>query len=268
MRDKRNKLCFASIDVEHDFGSGDNKIFHGVEEIDKIFQVFDRFNVPLTLFVTGDVLERYGEKVKSWARRYEIASHSYSHIFFNNLSDVEKEEEIGKFVDIYKKVFGFMARGFRAPSHVIDKVTLSILDRYGFVYDSSVVPHYPPLKKYRGYPPPPEVTLLRSDELRRGKGRAPVEPYNIGGLKLLEIPVSGQILGFPLAGAWIKGLPVILYRLLFIFNKPNFITLSMHSWDLLDKRFEVKLIKILEILKNNRYVFKSGEQIAVEELTE
>jgi len=243
------KLCFVSIDIEHDTGTQDAKIFQGVDEMKKVLDIFETFSIPLTLFVTGDVLEKYRERVKVWAEKYEIASHSYAHRYFNELSAQEKEEDIKKFIKIYKNLFGQNPKGFRAPSHVIDDYTFDLLKKYGFTYDSSVVPHYPPLKKYRGY-----------------TGRAPLIPYKIGGL--MEIPATGQLMGIPLGGAWIRKLPIWFYEMLFSIHKPDFITLSMHSWDVLDARFLPKLIKILEILKNNGYVFKSGEQIAVERAAE
>lgn len=247
---KKDKVCFASIDVEHDVGTEDAKSFRGMESMERLLAVFQKFEIPLTLFVTGDVLKGYGEEVKEWGRDYEIASHSFAHIFFNKLSEQEKKEDSEKFVELYTRIFGRKPLGFRAPSHIIDEVTLGILDDAGFLYDSSVIPHYPPFKKYRGY-----------------KGKAPIRPYSYKlehASSIVEIPVSGQMFGIPVAGAWMRKLPVWLYKSLFLFHKPSYITLSMHSWDILDDRFMPKLITILEILKNSGYVFKSGEQIAME----
>lgn len=241
---KEDKVCFVSVDVEHDVGTGANKKFHGVEEMGKILGIFKKFGVPLTLFVTGDVLERYSDEGKRWAEEYEIASHSYSHRFFNELSVREREEDTRQFLELYKSIFHSHPSGFRAPSHIIDTEAMKILEEYGFMYDSSVVPHYPPFKKYRGY-----------------KTRAPREPYRTG--NIVEIPVSGQIFGLPLAGAWIAGLPFLLYKVLFTLYAPDFVTLSMHSWDgLEDQTFYNKLEKVLLMVKQKRYIFKKGVEIA------
>jgi len=239
------RICFVSIDVEHDIGTGNKKTFLGVDAADRVLDIFERSSIPATLFATGDVLGGFPEKVRDWSKNYEVASHSYSHIYFNELSRRSKEEDIRRSIEIHQKVLGARPLGFRAPSHVIDEYTLIILEKYGFKYDSSVVPHYPPLKKYRGY-----------------TKRAPLKPYKIG--DLIEIPVAGQLCGVPLAGAWIRKLPVSLYKAMFIAHKPDFITLSMHSWDALDEKFLPKFTSVLEILRDNGYVFKSGEQIAME----
>lgn len=253
------KVCFISVDIEHDFGTSEKKTFQGIEGVERLFRIFERSKIAATLFVTGDVLEKFLEKVRGWAERYEIASHSYSHRYFNELSYAKKGEDIRKFVDLYKKIFGKSPKGFRAPSHVIDEETFTILERHSFVYDSSIVPHYPYFKKYRGYqgeapttPYIPESNNIRRPDQAGGEGR------------IIELPVSGQLLGVPLAGAWIRKLPVRLYKTLFLLHQPSYITLSMHSWDILDERFIPKLEKILKILKDNSYVFKSGEQIAME----
>lgn len=221
----RGKICFTSVDVENG----------GVEELDRILDIFKKYNVPATLFVTGEVLERYRESVINWEKDYEIGCHGFSHKFWNTLSLEEREKELDDFINLYGK----LPKGFRAPSHIMDGDGLKLLEKKGFLYDSSVVPHYPFFKKYRGY-----------------KGKAPLLPYYSREMRILEIPVRGQIFGIPLAGAWITKLPFWFYKILFFIHCPEFITLNIHSWDKL-KNFE----KTIKLLKNKHYQFLNGEQI-------
>jgi ABC-type lipopolysaccharide export system ATPase subunit len=86
-------------------------------------------------------------------------------------------------------------------------------------------------------------------------------PYEISGLNILEIPNTGQLLGLPLVGTWIRKLPLIVYRFLFLIYKPRFISFSMHSWDSLDPKTIFKIEEIIKILKKNNYNFLNGEQI-------
>ena len=89
-------------------------------------------------------------------------------------------------------------------------------------------------------------------------------------MRILEIPVSGQILGLPLAGAWIGRLPFLFYQSLFEAACPGFVTLNMHSWDVLDfpgrkapaALFLKKLDKTISLLKKKNYVFLNGKQIS------
>lgn len=229
------KTCFASIDVERE----------NIRQTGKILEIFKKHNVSATLFLIGEVLEKHSELAKTWAQNYEIACHSFTHRFWNTLNTEERQKELNDFSSLYQDIFQRIPVGFRAPSHVIDQAALELLAEKGFLYDSSVVPHYPPFKKYRGY-----------------KGRFPLSPYQVNGADILEIPVAGQLLGIPLAGAWIRGLPVWLYRILFFFHQPEFITLNMHSWDVFDKGFTAKLEKIIKILKNKKYQFLNGQQLS------
>ena len=218
------KTCFVSIDVEHDRGQGERK-FSGVENLEKILEILKKHGIPATLFVTGQVLEKYSGLVKEWSKDFEIACHSFSHRFWNTLSIQERQKELDDFINLYRQIFQKDPRGFRAPSHVIDKAGIELLDEKGFLYDSSIVPHYPPFKKYRGY-----------------KGRAPLLPYRFEGMNILEIPVRGQLSGIPLAGAWIRSLPIWIYQTLFSVSRPEFITLNMHSWDIFDPRFPMDFL--------------------------
>ncbi|MDI6591324.1 MAG: polysaccharide deacetylase family protein [Patescibacteria group bacterium] len=233
---KTKKVCFASVDVERN-----------IENLNKILATFEKYKIPVTLFVTGKILKQQPELFKKLERDYEIACHGFSHRFWDNLNFEERKKELENFVNFYQKIFSKKPKGFRAPSHIIDYDGMKLLEDWGFLYDSSVVPHYPPFKKYRGY-----------------KGRRPLFPYYPQGKKILEIPVSGQLLGIPLAGAWISRLPFWFYNFLFKIYTPPFLTLNMHSWDALGRttfQFLKKLEKLLKLLKNKGYLFLTGEQI-------
>lgn len=247
-----NKFCFASIDVEQDFAELNSQQYKGVENLQEILNVFKKYNVPASLFVTGETLKKYPDLVKQWSDNYEIACHGFTHRFWNNLGHKDREQEIEKFNQSYQKILRKPVKGFRAPSHIIDEQGIKLLQDKGFLYDSSIVPHYPCIKKYRGY-----------------KKRAPLEPYypsldncwQKGNSEILEIPVVGQIFGIPLAGAWLARIPFCFYKALFSFASPNFITLNIHSWDNLKTykfskvSFSRKLGKLLKLLKDKNYQF-------------
>ncbi|RLC34966.1 MAG: hypothetical protein DRZ76_01435 [Candidatus Nealsonbacteria bacterium] len=223
---KKSRVCFISIDVED-----------GIENLDKILDIFKKYDISATLFITGEVLQKHRDKAKEWARDYEIACHSFTHRFWDRLDKEERKKELEDFIALYQNTFSRKPVGFRAPSHLIDKEGMKLLEEKGFLYDSSVVPHYPPLKKYRGY-----------------QGKKPLMPYFKG--EILEIPVRGQIFGIPLVGAWISQLPHCFYKILFFVHCPQFITLNIHSWDSL-KNFE----KTIKLLRNKNYQFLNGRKI-------
>lgn len=222
------RICFASVDVEEN-----------IKDLGKILDIFKRYDISATLFVTGHILAKYPGLAKDWSQDFEIACHSFTHRFWNLINKEEREKELDDFISLYLGIFKEKPKGFRAPSHIIDDEGIKILEEKAFLYDSSVVPHYPPFKKYRGY-----------------KGKAPLMPYSPKGGKILEIPVTGHLFGIPLAGAWIRKLPPWFYKILFFIYCPRFVTLSFHSWEK-SKKFE----EIIKLLKGKNYQFLNGAEI-------
>lgn len=255
------KVCFVSIDVERDnFGSKDT--FKGVENLDNILNVLKKRQIRATLFVTGKILEKYHDLIPKWAENYEIACHNYIHESFDKMDLLEREKQIKRFISVYKTILGDRPKGFRAPQNIIDNNQLKILQRYNFLYDSSVIPRHIFLHRYKGY-----------------KGRAPKKPYypssvdyrKKGGMRILEIPVTPLFGGIPLAATWIRRLGVKFFGYLLKIKKPRFLSLSMHSWDGIEFKgrssknsgevFLKQLDELLATLKEGGYSFKTGEEI-------
>jgi peptidoglycan/xylan/chitin deacetylase (PgdA/CDA1 family) len=261
------KICFVSIDVEddqnHPLKPLSKRTWVGVENLKNILDVFEKHNMPATLFVTGHALERFPKLAKQWSKKYEIACHSFAHNFLNTMSETERRQDLRDYINLYKKIFNKLPRGFRAPSHVIDKEQIKLLQDKGFLYDSSVVPRFPFFMRYRGF-----------------KRKAPKTPYfparnncrRKGDMKILEIPTSGLILGLPLWGGSLRYVPFKTYKDFFRISRPRFLNLSMHSWDAVffrgkrSRNSGDKFLKILDrmivLLETKNYKFMDGESIA------
>jgi len=253
------KTCFLSIDVERD-NWGEQNTFQGAENLDNILDVFKKHKVSATLFISGQALERYPNLVKKWAQNYEIGCHNYSHQYLDELDLLERERQLKKFVEVYRTILEKSPKGFRAPRNIIDNEQFPILGRYGFLYDSSVVPRHIIFHKYEGY-----------------KGKAPKKPYfpsvknykKRGDMKMLEIPCAPLFGGIPFAATWIRRLGVGFFKLLLRIKKPKFVVLTMHSWDGIEfpggknsgEKYLKQLDEILGYLGKIGYEFKSGEQI-------
>ena len=255
------KFCFVSIDVEHDLDKPDS--FQGVENLDNILSVLKKHKVEATLFVTGKILEKYHDLISEWAKDYEIGCHNYIHAPLDRMDLLEREKQLKRFVRVYESILGKLPKGFRAPQNIIDNKQFEMLQRYNFVYDSSVSPRHPwRIRRYRGY-----------------RGRAPVKPYypnksnyrKKGEMKILEIPMTGLSFGVPLVGTWIRKLGVKFFKILLKIKKPKFLSLSMHSWDGIKFKgrssknsgevFLKQLDEVIGILKQADYRFKNGEEI-------
>lgn len=253
----------ATIDVEEDLTKDNTRTFCGVEKLGSVLRIFEDEDIRLTLFVTGDVLERYQDLVKKWSENHEIACHGYTHVHLNKMSLESRNNEIKQFIRLYEKTLQSVPNGFRAVEHVIDQEQFSILEKNKFLYDSSVVSDYFPLIMYKGY-----------------KGKAPLFPYHPnrtnylkrGDMAITEVPVTTLAFGIPLYGTWIRYFGVNLYRLLFSLKRGGLVSLAFHSWDCIKhkglyplnsgEKFVQQLNKIIKILKKQDYQFKTGEEIA------
>lgn len=254
------RTCFISVDVEHDLDQPNS--FGGVKNLNNILDVLRKHRVLATLFVTGKVLEKYNNLVREWAEDFEIGCHNYQHKRLDGIDLVERERQIKRFVKCFQTIFGRNPNGFRAPMNIIDNEQFKILNRYNFLYDSSVVPRHIILHKYEGY-----------------KGRAPKKPYfpsinnykKRGELKILEIPCTPLLGGIPFAATWIRRLGTGFFKLMLKIKKPKFLVLTMHSWDGVKfngrssknsgEKYIAQLDEILDYLKKIGYEFRNGEEI-------
>lgn len=261
------KICFVSVDVEddqnHPLKPLTQRTWNGVKNLDNILNVFQKRNTPATLFITGQALERFPKQAKEWSKKYEIACHSFAHNFLNTIDAEEREKDLQDYINLYKKIFYKTPIGFRAPSHIIDEKQMKLLEDKGFLYDSSIVPRFPFFMKYRGF-----------------KRRAPIIPYfpsysncrKKGDMKILEVPVSGLILGLPLWGGSLRYVPIKTYKDFLRVKSPAFLCLTMHSWDAVSlksgksknsgDRFLKILEKVITLLEEKHYKFINGENIA------
>tara|TARA_Y100000310_G_C20596600_1_gene770837 strand:- start:350 stop:1129 length:780 start_codon:yes stop_codon:yes gene_type:complete len=257
-------IIYFSVDVEKDLHM---ESYKGVlEGIPRLLKILDEFKIKGNFFVTGEVIEKYPKIIKEINKRgHEVGIHGYSHKRFDSMKKPEKLEEINKSMYAFKKVLGKNPKGFRAPQHSIDKESLRILEKKGFVYDSSECSGNIMLLRHLLKKNSNKKSIInnffgktKSYQISKNFHEIPrASPFiALGGFELKVYP-------FPLIEATISlheilGIPI------------NFV---MHSWDLINipksktskicspEEFEHRLKQFLGILKN-RHSFKMiGETI-------
>lgn len=186
--------------IPKDTGNLDDRI---TESTIPLLKMLKKHKAKATFFVLGKVAEKYPDVIKKIARDgHEIASHGYSHTVLNNLTPKEFEEEIQKSVRLLKKINGIKPLGFRAPNFSMNNKTkwaLKILERNGFIYDSSVFPIKTPLYGESKAP-------LAVYKISKGMTEFPLTVYQKG---VLRIPIAG--------GIYFRLIPLRLYTLLLRF---------------------------------------------------
>lgn len=251
------RWCFVSIDVEEDLLDGKSVLrFGGVEALDTVLSIFERFDVSATLFCTGRVIAQYASLLQQFKQAgHEIALHGfYDHVPMTEQSFEERTALLKQHIALYYETFGVMPTGFRAVQNVIDEAGMKLLEANGLAYDSSLLSAYPLGKSYVGY-----------------SGSAPKELYhpdenNIrtrGDMKITEIPLVPLIGGVQLQGRWVSKLRPIVMKGLLTLHKPKLVSFSFHSWDLLDPRFVEDLEEMLTYLSKG-YIFVHGKGLYAE----
>jgi peptidoglycan/xylan/chitin deacetylase (PgdA/CDA1 family) len=126
------------IDVEPDCPPYLSSQYRGVVEgLPRVLDLLDSRGVTTTCFCTGQVAERYPNRVRDLvARGHELASHGHAHRPFDGLDEDEARADIAVSSSILRS-FGEEVTSFRAPNLRFPDRYLSLLEDNGFVVDSS-----------------------------------------------------------------------------------------------------------------------------------
>ena len=166
---RRPAVCLT-FDVEPDYGR--RPTFGILDKADSFFDWIRAERVPVTAFVTGQIIER-GHRIvdRLLAAGIAVELHGYAHdaAAFGTMHG-SHADEIQRGTDAYVGRFGRVPTGYRAPSGVVSADDLRLLDRLGYRYDSSVFP----VRRAGRY----DFTAM------------PRRPFRWGGLGLIEFPVA------------------------------------------------------------------------------
>jgi len=166
---KPGTACLT-LDVEPDYARSQTLMI--LDRTQPFFQWVREEQVPITTFVTGQLIEQGHpilEQLQSAGISVEL--HGYSHAVsgFGTMCS-SHAEEIQRGTDAYVKRFGRVPTGYRAPSGIVSAEDVRLLDRLGYLYDSSIFP----VRRPGRY----DFTGL------------PNRPFRWEGLRLTEFPVA------------------------------------------------------------------------------
>ena len=116
-------------------------IFKDPCRIEKLLSAITSSGVKVTVFVVGEIFELFPDIIKLFEKYdCEIEAHSYSHDF--DAPDSETEIKMAK--SAYFNYFRRNPIGYRAPRGKISVPGIKLLEKHGFLYDSSIFPSYFP----------------------------------------------------------------------------------------------------------------------------
>jgi peptidoglycan/xylan/chitin deacetylase (PgdA/CDA1 family) len=106
----------------------------------RVLKLLERRGIASTWFIPGYTAATYPDACHAVAAAgHEVANHGWSHIPPAALEPAEEEREILETNALLEEVSGRAPRGYRSPSWDLSSQTIEILERHGFIYDSSMM---------------------------------------------------------------------------------------------------------------------------------
>ncbi|NHN46667.1 polysaccharide deacetylase family protein [Halostella sp. JP-L12] len=143
MRADGRTACIT-LDLENNWNfESDDLQYLVFEYVDEYIEMVRSLDLPVTIFVVGEILEDRPDVVRRLDAGLDAEFHLHSHRH-NMHGEVDIEREIRDGVRAFESVLGQKPRGYRAPRFIIDDGDLAALSEAGFEFDSSVCPSYRP----------------------------------------------------------------------------------------------------------------------------
>lgn len=112
--------------------------------VDRILDLFSRYDVKGTFFTLGWIAERFPALIhKIVEQGHELASHGWDHTRVFHQDRAQFREDVRKTKHLLEDISGACVKGYRAASYSINQTNLWALDELadaGYLYSSSIVP--------------------------------------------------------------------------------------------------------------------------------
>lgn len=217
-----------------------------------ILDLFDKYNVKSTFFITGYFAEKEQGQVRLIQKqKHEIACHGYNHYWRGN-KGLDIKRDIIKAKSILENIIKEKIKGFRAPQMRYSEKLIETLDDLNFKYDSSLHPCYLP-----GY----YNNLFKPTKIFK-----PLKNRSI-----VEIPVSVSPLRLPINWVFMRlfGVNRTIACCKYLLRKKITPVLYFHSWEFVEMKskyvpfyynwrtgepFEKNIEKIIREFKNESFI--------------
>ena len=154
----------------------------GIPAAQRILRLLNERSIPTTWFIPGHTIDSYPSCVAAvHAAGHEIGNHGWTHRVPSTLGAEGEEQELVRGNESIMRLTGRAPRGYRSPAWDLSEVSVDLLMKHGFIYDSSMMGHdYIPYQARKG----DRIELL--------------EPMEFGAdTALVEMPISWALDDFP-----------------------------------------------------------------------
>jgi peptidoglycan-N-acetylglucosamine deacetylase len=148
----------------------------------RILALLEKHGIRATWFIPGVIIDTYPDAcAEVVARGHEIAHHGYSHLVPATMPPEREEAEMVRAIESIRRVAGRPPRGYRSPAWDLSPVTIDLLIKHDFDYETSMMgDDYTPYRARRGDKPTVD------------------EPFVFGEpTDLIELPISWTLDDYP-----------------------------------------------------------------------
>ena len=274
-----NKIAVFSIDVEEwyhleyfkNFDTDKSKSV--MDGLHTFIKIINKHNLKASFFIVGELIRTLKKTIEKLDNEgHDIGLHSYFHKrpVVQNINEFIKDTE--DTLSEMKLVLPNNSFGYRSPCFAIDRQRLDEVIRLGIKYDASKITQ----KEHPLY-----VNLDLDGFEKQGR-----DIYKKGSFKAFEVSTIKFLgINIPIAGGgYLRIIPWPLYVWLLkkYLKKSNFINFFIHPFELSNANFDLpdntplstkfrynynrnrvekRLNKIIKLLKENGYTFKTFSQI-------
>jgi len=115
--------------------------------VPKILELLREEELKATFFVPGWTAEKYTDRMEAIvAGGHEIGHHGYLHEWIDPDYPDKEREALEKGLDALKRTVGVRPSGYRSPAGETSTNMISMLQEYGFRYDSSLMDQITPYR--------------------------------------------------------------------------------------------------------------------------
>jgi peptidoglycan/xylan/chitin deacetylase (PgdA/CDA1 family) len=149
--------------------------------VPRLLELFNRYDITATFCTPSHTMTTFPDRVHDIVDHgHEIAAHGCYHESIPTITAEHERELMIKQLAQYDQIIGGRPRGYRSPAWDFSDTTLSLLEEFGFEWDSSLMG-----REFDPYHPRPVIT-----DWMEGNTFAPPSP-------ILEIPVSWYLDDWP-----------------------------------------------------------------------
>jgi peptidoglycan/xylan/chitin deacetylase (PgdA/CDA1 family) len=106
----------------------------------RILELLKQQGIASTWCVPGVIIDTHAEACERVvAGGHEIAHHGYSHVPPASLPPEKEEDEMVRATEAIRRLTGRRPRGYRSPAWDLSPVTIELLLKHGFDYESSMM---------------------------------------------------------------------------------------------------------------------------------